>query len=409
MPIYEYMGLDQSGRKVKGSIDAGNVVAARQKLREGNIYPVELGEAEVKKQADGRTLSGRTSLFGKVRFSDLSIMTRQLATLLGAGLPLVPSLATLVSQTNHPQLKKTLAKIKEEVNEGKSLTAGMSLFPQIFSPFYVNMVKAGEASGTMNLVLQRLADFTESQQALRTKIRTALAYPLIMFFVGASVLLFLVTFVVPNITKVFEEMHQTLPGITILLISVSGFLKSFWWLLILALCFFLLIARYAINNTDGGQYFLDKIKLKAPLIGRLNQKIAVARFSRTLGTLLQSGVPLLTSLEIVGNVVNNRLMADAIRQAAKDVEEGQSLSVPLSKNGFFPPIATEMIAIGEQSGNMETMLHRIADAFETEAAANVMTLTSLMEPMMILLMGFLVGFIVISVLLPIFEMNQLVR
>lgn len=409
MPIYEYLALDQAGRKIKGVIDAGNVVAARQKLRERTIFPVELNETGGRSRETSAASSGITGLFGKVGFGDISIMTRQLATLLGAGLPLVPSLATLVSQTNHPQLKKTLARIKEEVNEGSSLTAGMFLFPQIFSPFYVNMVKAGEASGTINLVLERLADFSESQQALKTKIRSALAYPLIMFFVGAAVLLFLITFVVPNITKIFEEMHQTLPGITLFLISVSGFLKSFWWLLILAVCISLLAARYAIRHTEGGQYLRDKIKLKAPLIGRLNQKIAVARFSRTLGTLLESGVPLLTSLEIVENVVNNRLIADAIRQAAKDVEEGQSLSLPLSKNGFFPPMATEMIAIGEQSGNMEAMLHRIADAFETEAAADVMMLTSLMEPLMILLMGFLVGFIVVSVLLPIFEMNQLVR
>jgi len=409
MPIYEYLALDQAGRKIKGVVDAGNVVAARQKLREGNIFPVELNETGGRSRETGAASSGLTGLFGKVGFNDIAIMTRQLATLLGAGLPLVPSLATLVSQTNHPQLKKTLARIKEEVNEGNSLTASMFLFPQIFSPFYVNMVKAGESSGTINLVLERLADFSESQQALRTKIRSALAYPLIMFFVGAAVLLFLVTFVVPNITKIFEEMHQTLPGITLFLISVSSFLKSFWWLLILAVCISLLATRYAVRHTEQGQYFRDRIKLKAPLIGRLNQKIAVARFSRTLGTLLESGVPLLISLEIVENVVNNRLIADAIRQAAKDVEEGQSLSFPLSKNGFFPPMATEMIAIGEQSGNMEAMLHRIADAFETEAATSVMTLTSLMEPLMILLMGFLVGFIVVSVLLPIFEMNQLVR
>jgi general secretion pathway protein F len=336
-------------------------------------------------------------------------MTRQLSTLLSAGLPLVPSLTTLVAQTTHPQLKKTLARIKEEVNEGNSLTAGMSLFPQIFSPFYINMVKAGEASGMINLVLERLADFNESQQALRSKIRAALAYPLIMFLIGALVIFFLVTFVVPNITQIFEEMHQTLPLVTIVLIAVSSFLKSFWWLLagLVGIAFF--TVQYTLLRTEKGKYLWDKIKFKAPVIGILNQKIAVARFSRTLGTLLQSGVPLLTSLEIVANVVNNRLMADAIRQAAKDVEEGQSLSLPLRKNKLFPPLASEMIAVGEQSGTVEIMLQRIADAFETETSASIMTMTSLLEPLMILVMGFLVGFIVISVLLPIFEMNQLVK
>jgi general secretion pathway protein F len=285
----------------------------------------------------------------------------------------------------------------------------MSLFPQIFSPFYINMVKAGEASGMINLVLERLADFNESQQALRSKIRAALAYPLIMFLIGALVIFFLVTFVVPNITQIFEEMHQTLPLVTIVLIAVSSFLKSFWWLLAGLVGIAFLTVQYTLLRTEKGKYLWDKIKFKAPVIGMLNQKIAVARFSRTLGTLLQSGVPLLTSLEIVANVVNNRLMADAIRQAAKDVEEGQSLSLPLRKNKLFPPLASEMIAVGEQSGTVEIMLQRIADAFETETSASIMTMTSLLEPLMILVMGFLVGFIVISVLLPIFEMNQLVK
>jgi general secretion pathway protein F len=408
MPIYEYLALDETGRKIKGIVDAGTMIAARQKLREGGIFPVELKETgEQGREKAGRSITD--GIFGKVRFNDISIMTRQLATLLGAGLPLVPSLSTLVSQTTHPQMKKTLATIREEVNEGNSLTSGMSLFPQIFSPFYINMIKAGEASGAINLVLERLADFSESQQALRTKIRSALAYPLIMFIIGTLVLFFLVTFVVPNITQIFEEMHQTLPAITVFLIVVSGFLKSFWWLLAIVFFISFLALRYAAIRTERGHYLWDTIRLQAPLIGPLNRKIAVARFSRTLGTLLQSGVPLLPSLEIVANVVNNRLIADAIRKAAKDVEEGQNLSFPLSKSGLFPPIASEMIAIGEQSGNIETMLNRIADSFETEVAANIMTLTSLLEPLMILVMGFLVGFIVVSVLLPIFEMNQLVR
>ncbi|MCX5831158.1 MAG: type II secretion system inner membrane protein GspF [Deltaproteobacteria bacterium] len=408
MPIYEYLALDNGGSKIKGVVDAASAVAARQKLRDSSIYPVELNETESKGRGKSAP-SGRSGLFGKVRLKDISIMTRQLSTLLSAGLPLVPSLTTLVSQTTHPQLKKTLARIKEEVNEGNSLAAGMSLFPQIFSPFYINMVKAGEASGMINLVLERLADFNESQQALRSKIRAALAYPLIMFLIGALVIFFLVTFVVPNITQIFEEMHQTLPLVTIVLIAVSSFLKSFWWLLagLVGIAFF--TVQYTLLRTEKGKYLWDKIKFKAPVIGILNQKIAVARFSRTLGTLLQSGVPLLTSLEIVANVVNNRLMADAIRQAAKDVEEGQSLSLPLRKNKLFPPLASEMIAVGEQSGTVEIMLQRIADAFETETSASIMTMTSLLEPLMILVMGFMVGFIVISVLLPIFEMNQLVK
>jgi general secretion pathway protein F len=271
------------------------------------------------------------------------------------------------------------------------------------------MVSAGEASGTIDLVLDRLADFNESQQALRTKIRSALAYPLFMFFIGSGVLFFLVTFVVPNITNIFKEMHQTLPGITVFLLVVSGFFKTFWWIILMILVALFAGLRYAINKTDEGRRRWDRFKITAPLFGPLNRKIAVARFSRTLGTLLKSGVPLLAALEIAKNVVDNRIVAEQIRSAAKDVEEGQSLSAPLARNDFFPPIAVEMIAVGEQSGTMETMLIRIADAYEKEVEANILLVTSLLEPAMILVMGAVVGFIVISILLPIFEMNQLVR
>jgi general secretion pathway protein F len=314
-----------------------------------------------------------------------------------------------VAQITHPVLKTTLARIKEEVNEGNSLTQSMSHFPEIFPPFYINMVRAGEASGTMGLVLNRLADFNESQQALRTKIRSALAYPLFMFFIGSGVLFFLVTFVVPNITNIFREMHQALPGITVFLIVVSGFLKSFWWVMVSILLVAFTGLRYAIRKTRLGRRRWDGFMLRAPLFGELNRKIAVARFSRTLGTLLQSGVPLLSALDIAKNVVNNTLLAEQIARAAKDVEEGQSLSSPLSGNDFFPSIAVEMIAAGEASGNMEAMLFRIADAYEKEVEANVLLVTSLLEPAMILVMGAVVGFIVVSILLPIFEMNQLVR
>ena len=409
MPVYEYSALNAEGRKRKGIVDAGSIAAARQKLREMAVFPVEIAETADRKREETAARGGAIHLFRKVGLQELAVMTRQLATLLGAGLPLVPSLAALVAQIRHPVLKTTLARIKDEVNEGNSLTQSISHFPEVFPPFYVNMVRAGEASGTINLVLDRLADFNEGQQALRTKIRSALAYPLFMFFIGSGVLLFLITFVVPNITNIFREMHQTLPGITVFLIVVSGFLKAFWWIIALILLAGIVGLRYTIRRTERGRYLWDRFKLNVPLFGALNRKIAVARFSRTLGTLIQSGVPLLSALEIAKNVVDSIVIADEIRRAAKDVEEGASLSTPLSRSGFFPPIAMEMISVGEQSGNMETMLFRIADAYETEVEANILVLTSLLEPAMILVMGAAVGFIVVSVLLPIFEMNQLVR
>jgi general secretion pathway protein F len=409
MPVYEYTALDSGGRRRKGIVDAGSIVAARQKLRESEVFPVEIIETVGAKHTETAVQRRTVHFFRRVGLQELTAMTRQLATLVGAGLPWGPSLSALVAQIKHPALRTTLARIKDEVNEGNSLTQSMSHFPDVFPPFYINMIRAGEASGTINLVLDRLADFNENQQALRMKIRSALAYPILMSFIGSGVLFFLVTFVVPNITSIFSEMHQTLPGITVFLLVMSGFLKASWWIIGLVVFMAAFGVRYAVQKTTRGRQQWDGFKLKVPLLGILYRKIAVARFSRTLGTLLQSGVPLLAALEIAKNVVNNVVIAEQIRLAAKDVEEGQNLSAPLARNDFFPSIAVEMITVGEQSGNMEAMLFRIADAYEREAEANILLATSLLEPVMILVMGAVVGFIVISILLPIFEMNQLVR
>ncbi len=408
MSVYEYTALDEKGRERKGFVDAMGVAAARQKLREEGVYPIEINQAADKKDA---ALSGVLGInfWQRVSTKDVSIFTRQLSTLLGAGIPLVPSLSVLIAQTKNQLLKQTLAQIREQVNEGKSLTQGMLNFPRIFPPFYVNMIRAGESSGTINLVLERLADFSENQQALMSKIRSALAYPIIMLFIGSAVIFLLMTFVVPKITGIFTDMHQTLPLITIVLIAISNFLKSFWWLILILLAAAIAAFKYMTTGTEAGKRLWDTAKLKIPVWGQVNRKIAIARFCRTLATLLQSGVPLLSSMEIVRNVVNNILIGEAISKASKDVEEGKGLSGPLTQSGIFPPLVTEMVAVGEQSGTLEKMLNRVATAYETESQSDIMVMTSLLEPLMILVMGLLVGFIVISILLPIFEMNQLVK
>jgi len=408
MSVFEYVALDEKGHQRKGFIDAPGVAAARQKLREENVYPVEINQAENRKET---ALSGalKINIWQRVSANDVSIFTRQLSTLLGSGMPLVPSLSILMKQAKNPLLKKSLAQIREQVNEGKSLTEGMSNFPQIFPPFYLNMVRAGEASGTINLVLERLADFSENQQTLMNKIRSALAYPLIMLFMGTAVIFLLMTFVVPKITGIFSDMHQTLPVITIILITISNFLKSFWWLILILLAATIAAFKYMTTGTEAGKRLWDNAKLKIPVWGQVNRKIAIARFSRTLATLLQSGVPLLAAMEIVRNVVNNIIIGEAISKASKDLEEGKGLSGPLTQSGIFPPLVTEMIAVGEQSGTLERMLNRIATAYETEAQTDILVMTSLLEPIMILVMGLIVGFIVFSILLPIFGMNQLVR
>jgi general secretion pathway protein F len=408
MSVFEYVALDEKGRQRKGFVDAPGVAAARQKLREENVYPVEINQAADRKET---ALAGvfKINIWERVSAKDASMFTRQLSTLLGAGMPLVPSLSILMKQANNPLLKKSLAQIREQVNEGKSLTESMSNFPQIFQPFYLNMVRAGEASGTINLVLERLADFSENQQALMGKIKSAMYYPIAVLFVGSAVIFLLMTFLVPKITGIFADMHQTLPLVTIILIAISNFLKSFWWLILILLAVAVAAFKYMTTGTEGGKRQWDNAKLKIPVWGQINRKIAIARFSRTLATLLQSGVPLLAAMEIVRNVVNNIIIGEAIRKAGKDVEEGKGLSGPLAQSGIFPPLVTEMIAVGEQSGTLESMLNRIATAYETEAQANIMVMTSLLEPLMIVVMAILVAFIVVSILLPIFEMSPLVR
>jgi general secretion pathway protein F len=409
MPVYEYTALDSSGKQFKGIIDAASAIAARQKLRETNFFPVDLKESAAGKKAEDLAGKSVASILRRIGPDETSVMTRQLSTLLNAGLPLVPSLSVLAAQTRNPELKKTLAQIRSEVNEGKSLSQSLAAFPGIFPPYFVNMARAGEASGKLDAVLERLADYSEKQQALKLRIVSALAYPAFMLAIGTIVVFFLLAFVVPNITRVFDEMHQDLPVVTVALIFLSRFLRSFWWLIAAALAAGGFAAHHYLAKTDRGRYFRDSLRLKLPLFGPLSRKLAVARFSRTLGTLLQSGVPLLEALDIVKNIVNNRVMADAIQAAAGEVREGQSLSAPLARSSLFPPIATEMIAVGEQSGNLEPMLYRIADSYEKDVESSVAMMTSILEPVMILSLGVIVGFIVIAVLLPIFEMNQLVK
>jgi len=407
MPVYEYTALDKVGKSLNGIIDADSAVAARQKLRGSDIFPVEVKET-VSKPKDVSTGSYTFStLFTRVKGGELSVTTRQLSILLGAGVTLVASLEALISQVTNPALKKIMAQIKESVNEGNSLAESLSQHPKVFSQIYINMVRAGEASGSLDLVLDRLAEYSEQQEALRGRFKAAMAYPIFMFFVGSIILFLLLTFVVPNITKIFTDMNQTLPLPTIVLISVSSFLKSFWWLVLSILAVAMILVRQ-FKKTPKGNYIWDEFKIRIPLLGMINIKMAMARFGRTLGSLLQSGVPLISALQIVRNIVSNALIAEVIDKAIEDIQAGMSLAAPLSQNRWFPPIAVQMISVGEQSGELEKMLDKIGDIYEKEVETQIMALTSILEPLMILLMAVVVGFIVFSILLPIFEMSHMV-
>ncbi|MCP4680995.1 MAG: type II secretion system inner membrane protein GspF [Desulfobacterales bacterium] len=408
MPVYEYTALDKAGKNLKGIVDADSASAARQKLRESGFFPVDVKETSSTPRDEHSSAISIDTFFKRIKPGELSAITRELSILLGAGITLVASLNALVSQVTSPQLSKILAHVKESVNEGNSLAFSLEKHPRVFSQIYVNMVRAGEASGSLDLVLDRLASFSEHQQALRGRLHAAMAYPAFMFLIGAVILFFLITFIVPNITGIFHEMHQTLPLPTLALISVSAFLKSYWWLILIVFGAGAFLVKRLVQTTKGG-YIWDKWKLQFPVLGLINTKMAMARFGRTLGSLLQNGVPLLSALEIVRNVVSNNLFAEAIDDAMEQIEVGKSIAEPLAKSRWFPPIAIQMISAGEQSGELDNMLERIADIYEREAESRIMAATSMLEPMMILIMGLAVGFIVVSILLPIFEMNRMIR
>jgi len=408
MPVYEYTALNNTGKALKGILDADSAVAARQKLRGSGIFPVEVKET-FSKRKEGRP--GAFSLLAflkRVKPGEVYAVTRQLSTLLGAGVPLVASLDALISQITNPMLKKITAQIKESVNEGNTLAFSLSQHPRLFSNLYINMVHSGETSGSLDVVLDRLAELGEHQQTLRGRFRAALIYPMFISVFGAGVLFFLVTFIIPDITQMFSEMHQTLPLPTIVLVSVSNFLKSFWWVVLLGIIGVIGMVKQLIK-TPTGHHKWDEINLRLPILGPINQKMALARFGRTLGALLQGGVSLLSSLQIVRNVVNNVLIAEVIDKAVEEIGAGKSLAGSLSQNRWFPSMVVQMIHVGEQSGDLENMLNKTADTHEKDAESHIMALTSMLEPVLIMVMGLIVLFIIISILLPIFEMNQMIH
>jgi len=408
MPVFEYTALDARGRTTSGIVDAEGAQAARQKLRTSGIFPVsvkETYEAAPKKESSSISLSSR---FSRVKPVEVAMMTRQLATLIGAGFPLVSALDALVPQTKSHGFKKIMAQIKVLIIEGNSFAQSLSKYPATFSSLYVNMVRAGETSGTLEIVLDRLADITEKQQALMNRIQTALAYPIFMLIFGTLVLFILLIYIVPSFTSIFADMNQVLPTPTRLLIFLGEFCKTYWWVFFIIIGILWFLYNRA-KKTDKGRYWIDKTVLTLPLTGNSAKKLAVARFARTLGSLLDNGVSMLVALDIVKNIAGNILISEAVETAGIEVGKGQGLGAALSGRGIFPQLSIQMIQVGEQSGKLENMLTKIADIFDNEVETSIMRLTSYLEPVMILVMGICVLFIVLSICLPIFEMNQLIR
>jgi len=402
MPVFEYKALDAQGKEIKGIIDADSAAAARFKLRSQGLYPSHTSAADEKK------LTAAPQRLGRVSSKDLALPIRQLAILLSSGLPLVESLSALIEQTGKEHLRKIFSRIREEVVGGRSLSAAMADHPRVFSELQVNMIRAGESSGGLEIVLDRQAELIEKRVELTQRIRATLMYPLFMAVIGTAVLCFLMGFVVPTVTTIFAETGQILPLPTKLLISFGSFLRNTWWILGLSGAALILIGLRA-TRTEKGRKIRDRALLKIPLWGALHVKLIVARFFRTLGTLLVSGVPLLPSMDISGAVAGNAVFKDAIETMKNQVVQGKSLAQPLKNAGIFPPLAVHMIQSGEKSGKLEPMLLKVAETYEKEVATSINGLTSLLEPVMILGMGLIVGFIVLAILLPILEMSQVIR
>lgn len=420
MPLYAWKGLDAGGKPIGGTREADGPKSLRQILRKDGVFLTDLREVvageRLKDAAAGGAAQGKTGLkreidfkryFERVRPQEVAVFTRQLATLLKAGIPLAEALAALAEQTDNRKLQMMLAGIKQRVNEGGALAEAMTQHPQVFPELYTNMVRSGETAGNLDSVLARLADFMDAQLQLRSKVTGAMTYPILMMVLGCVVMGVLMVAVVPKITAVFEDTGKALPWNTQILIAVAHVTGTYWWILIpVVVGGGFGLRRW--SQTPRGRAFLDRVKLRVWLLGHLIRFVAVARFARTLSTMLASGVPLLTALEIVKKVLDNTVLEKVIEQARDAIREGESIAVTLKKSGQFPSMMCHMVAVGERSGALEAMLENVADAYERDVEAEVGRLTTLLSPLMIVAMAVGVGFIVFSIMTPIIDMQQMI-
>ena len=410
MAIYEYKALNRAGANVNGIIDADNPKSARSKLRKQGIFATEMNEQK-KGATKGSGLSTEVDFaqyFERVTAKDIAAMTGQLSTLVGANIPIVEALTALIDQVEKPKLERILRDLREKVNQGATLAEALKDHGEVFPPLYVNMVGAGEQSGALETVLQRLTDYTEAQVALRGKIVTALTYPALMGGVSGLIIIGLFVGVIPRIKRVFDSMDTALPTITQVVIGISDFFIGSWYIP-LALTIAAIFAFRHWVRTEDGRARWHSILLKAPVLGAVNRKVAVSRFCRTMSTLLDSGVPILTAVGIVKTVVGNDIIAEAIGSAGKNIAEGQSIAEPLKASGQFPPLVTHMITIGEKTGELEPMLGKVADAYDQEVERTLEGLTSILEPVMIVVMGGIVAAVALSILLPMLNMSAIAR
>jgi general secretion pathway protein F len=405
--VYAYKGVNPAGKNVKGVRDAESPKALRLILRREGVLVTEVLEEGSAKQKASREIDFK-KYFSRVSTLDLAVTTRQLAVLLRSGIPLVEALSAMIDQLEQPELKSAFTNVRDKVNEGTSFADALRLHPRVFPVLFVNMVAAGEASGTLDAVLARLAEFLEAQSKLNNKIVSALAYPAFMALMSIGVVVLMMVVVVPKVAGIFESFQKALPWYTQLLMTISGIMANYWWALMIVIGGAVYGFRRWKSSTEGRRKW-DLFVLRAPLFGSLITKASVSRFSRTLSTLLLSGVPLLTALEITRNVLGNTELMRIIEEARTSIREGESIAAPLKRSGRFPPIVTHMIAIGERSGQLEEMLENVAASYDQQVDSQIQVMTSLLEPIMIVVMGGMSAGIAFSILMPLMQINEFVQ
>jgi len=400
MARFRYVALDRAGKTVTGEIAAENPEEVNHRLRDMGYFPSSVGEAAhvslgpPKRMRRGRGVTG----------SDIVVITRQLADMTAARLPMFRSLSVLVEQADRATLRDLLEAIRTDVREGQPLSEALQRHPRHFPDLYVNMVRAGEASGHLDAVLLRLAEFLEKSMQRRSQVVSALLYPAVLITVAVSAVAFIIGFLIPKLSVLFEELEQALPLITRILLGVANALSATWWMLAIVIAVVVIgIRSYA--RTEAGKAWLDLLSLRLPLLGPIWHKMAVSRLAHTLGTMLSGGVPILAALEISGNAVANRPLSRAVEAVREEVREGTSIAAALGRAAVFPPLLVHMASVGEETGQLPEMMARVADSLDFEVDSTLGRLSTLLEPFIIIAMGIIVGFIVLAVLLPIFQIN----
>jgi|DewCreStandDraft_4_1066084.scaffolds.fasta_scaffold58319_2 type IV pilus assembly protein PilC len=403
MPTYVYVARDKTGKQVRGTVAAQDEAAVREQLRRKELFVTSL--------TAGKAQQAQSSLFSarkKVTLNDMVVMSRQLATLVRAGLPLVECLYALAQQTQNPTLRAVLTEIRTDVLAGSTLTDAVAKHPKIFSELYQSLCRAGEVAGALDETLQVAADQLDKEQDLREKVKSAFVYPIAVVVTAVGVVIFLLTFVVPVFADVYNQFNAQLPGPTQLLVTSSHVIRSYWYFVLIG-GFFAVKGLKIWARTEKGRRTCDRLKLKMPLLGPLNRKIAISRLTRTFSAMVNAGVPILSGLQTAARVTGNSVFTDVIGETVKRVNEGVKLSVPLEQSREFPSMVTRMIAAGEESGNLDEMLRQITTFYDRDIEYAVQRLTRMLEPLLTVVLGVIVGFVLLALYMPIFNLSKVVK